>query len=127
MIYKVLTMIAMMLAVAAGMPTGKRLAQLEAKVGVLKEATDGAQVPAKTVMSVIVGHVLDDVAKAKAAFSMVHDQFDANLLSNFASNLADVASDTVSDAVPAIAPGAAAADDGDDKAALESEILGLLG
>ncbi len=38
MIYKVLTMIAMMLAVAAGMPVEKRLALLEAKADVLKEA-----------------------------------------------------------------------------------------
>ena len=38
MMYKVLTMIAAMLAVAAGMPVDQRLALLEAKVGVLKEA-----------------------------------------------------------------------------------------
>ena len=38
MMYKVLTMIAMMLAVAAGLPAEKRLALLEAKVGVLSDA-----------------------------------------------------------------------------------------
>ena len=38
MMYKVLTMIAMMLAVAAGLPAEKRLALLEAKADVLKEA-----------------------------------------------------------------------------------------
>ena len=38
MIYKVLTMIAMMLAVAAGMPVEKRLALLEAKVDKVHDA-----------------------------------------------------------------------------------------
>ena len=38
MMYKVLMMIVAMLAVAAGLPVKKRLALLEAKVGVLQEA-----------------------------------------------------------------------------------------
>ena len=68
MIYKVLTIFAATLAVAAGLPVEKRLALLEAKVGVLREAL-AEQVSADDVdeqrytAHVTAGDAIGDVAK----------------------------------------------------------------